>query len=241
MSTSVVASLIIFLITIVAGIVFAMRYFLTRNITQATSNLEKMSQSYQAKENEASKHLIEAEQKSSRILTKAKEEAEEIKTKSIEEIQEEKNRILRKAHLQGEQVVQQAEKTREFLAREMNQKIAKEAIQKACELIKEVIPDQIQKDTHSYQFKELIKSSLEELNKLHLPDKIKEVYITSAYRLTSDERNILENQLKKKIGSDIKIKEKTEPNLIAGFIITIGSIIIDGSLKNTIQKAAKKI
>ena len=233
--------LVIVQVIVIGGIVFAMRYFLTRNITRATAHLERLSQDYSRKEKEAGKHLNEAKEQSSGILNKAQEEAQEIKAKFSREAQEEKARILKETHLQSEQIIQQANKTREFLVQEINQRIEKEAVQKACELIQEVMPDQLRGEAHSHQFRELVKGGLEELDRLHLPDEIQEVHITSAYQLTPDERSILEKKLKREMGDDIEIKEETDPDLIAGLIITVGSLVIDGSLRYTIQEAAKNV
>lgn len=233
--------LVIIQIIVIGGIVFAIRYFLTRNITRATAHLERLSQDYNRKEKEIDKHLNEAKEHSTKILSKAQEETRQIKAKSSSEAKEEKDRILRETHLQSEQIIQQANKTREFLIQEINQKIEKKVTQKACELIREVIPDQLQRETHSHQLRELVKDGLEELDRLHLPDEIQEVHITSAYQLTPDERSILEKKLKGKIRDDIEIKEETAPDLVAGLIITIGSLVIDGSLRYTIQEAAKNV
>jgi len=233
--------LIIVQVIIVGGIVFAMRYFLTRNITRATAHLERLSQDYNRKEKEAGKHLEEAEAQSGKILSKAQEEAREIQAKISKEAQEEKTRILKETHLQSEQIIKQADKTREFLVQEINQRIEKEAVQKACELVREAIPDKLRRETHSHQFRELIKDGLEELDRLHLPDGIQEIHIISAHQLTPDEQGILKEKIKNRMGDNIEIKEKTDPDLIAGLIITIGSLVIDGSLRYTIQEAAKNV
>ena len=47
-------------------------------------------------------------------------------------------------------------------------------------------------------------------------------------------------KIKEKAGDDVKIKVDVDASLIAGFIVTIGSVVVDASLKYKIQKAMRK-
>ena len=238
---TLVLSLIAVLLLFSVGIFVAVRYYLFQNVTRATSHLDRLSENYARKEEEANKQLDEARERSTQILAEAGEEAEEIKTKASEETQEEREKVLKEARLQSEQIIQQANKTRDFLMGEMDKKIHEAAVLEACDLIREVIPDEIRKETHSLRLKELLVAGLEGLGNVSLPDTAREVCVTSACELTEDERFVLERELRKKIGDDIEIKEETDSGLIAGLSITVGGVVVDGSLRYSIQEAAKNV
>ncbi len=223
------------------GIFVAVRYYVFQNVTRATSHLDKLSENYTRKEEEANRQLDEAKERSTKILAEAGEEAEEIKTRASEEMQEEKEKVLKEARLQSEQIIQQANKTRDFLMGEMDKKIQEAAVLEACDLIREVIPDEIRKETHTHRLKELLIAGLEGLENVNLPDTAREVRVISAYELTEEERFILGRELRKRVGDDIEIKEETDSGLIAGFSIAIGGVIVDGSLRHSIQEAAKNV
>ena len=125
--------------------------------------------------------------------------------------------------------------------REIDNKIQEAAARKAGELIREVIPDEIRKETHSHRLKDLIAVGLEGLKNMNLPDTISEVSVVSAYDLTDEERYVLGRELRKRIKDDIEIKEETDPGLIAGFSITIEDVVVDGSLRYSVQEAAKNV
>lgn len=238
---TLVLSLVAVLVTFGVGIFVAVRYYLFQNVTRATSHLDKLSENYTRKEEEANKHLSEAKERSSQILVEAGENADEIKATALEETQEEREKVLKEARLKSEQIIQQANKTRDFLLGEIDKKIQEAAAREACELIREVIPDEIRKETHSHRLKELLLAGLEGLEGLSLPDTEREVHVVSAYELTEEERFILGRELRKRLRDDIEIKEETDSGLIAGFSIAIGGVIVDGSLRHSIQEAAKNV
>lgn len=238
---ALIVSLIVVLLLFSVGIFVTVRYYLFQNVTRATSRLDKLSEHYSQKGEEANKHLEEAKERSAQILAEAQEEADEIKLQVSEEAQEEKGKILKGARLQSEQIIQQANKTRDFLVQEINNKIQEAAAREACELIRKVIPDEIRKETHSRRLKDLIGAGLEGLENMNLPDTVSEVNVVSAYDLTEEERYVLGRELRKRVGDDIEIKEETDPGLIAGFSITIEDVVVDGSLRYSIQEAARNV
>ena len=69
--------------------------------------------------------------------------------------------------------------------------------------------------------------------------KVKEVNVVSAFPLTRHEKEILGEKLKKKLGANIGLKEALDPKLVAGFMISVGSIVVDASLKYKIQSNIK--
>lgn len=229
------------LVLFTGGIFVAIRYFLFRNVTRATSHLDKLSENYTKKEEEVNRRLDEARENAGRTLADARKEAEEIKLDSSEEAQEEKERILKEARLQSEQIIQQANKTRDFLIGELNQRIEDEAVRKSCELIPEVIPDELRREVHSRRLKDLVDYGLEELGGVSLPDGAREARIISAYELTEAQRDALQDELRKKFGDDVEVRPETDPDLIAGFTIAVGGVVVDGSLRHVIQEAAKNV
>jgi len=49
----------------------------------------------------------------------------------------------------------------------------------------------------------------------------------------------LSKKLKSLLSTDIPIKEEVDPRIVAGMVIHIGSLVLDGSLKNKIQEKAR--
>ena len=54
--------------------------------------------------------------------------------------------------------------------------------------------------------------------------------------MTDEEINNIKNDLIESFGSKIKLNFKNDPSLIGGLIIQVGSVMIDTSIKNKLQK-----
>lgn len=238
---SFIIPLILALILFSVGILVAIRYLLFQDVTRATSHLDKLGEGYDKKEEEINKRLQEAREQSEELLSDAGKEALEIRTRSLKDTEEERVKILKEARLQSEQIIQQAHKTRDFLMEEIDQRVLKESIQRACELMREVIPDRLRREVHSHRLGKLADRGLEGLENVSLPDTVREARVLSAYELSGEERALLKSELEKKVGDGIEMTEETDPNLIAGFTIAIGGVVVDASLRHNIQEAAKNV
>jgi len=66
--------------------------------------------------------------------------------------------------------------------------------------------------------------------------------VTTARALTAAQQKELQKQLKKRMGSDVALTTTTDPEILGGLIVKIGSEMIDSSLKtrlNTLSHAMK--
>jgi F-type H+-transporting ATPase subunit delta len=66
--------------------------------------------------------------------------------------------------------------------------------------------------------------------------------VTSAHALDKAQVDALKAQLKKKVGRDVAVELKTDPTILGGLIVKIGSQMIDSSIKtrlNTLATAMK--
>jgi len=234
-----IASLVLLLIIIFAAMVVMFRKIMTKNVISATRHLEELSQEYAKKEREIIQQREETKQKAQEIISKAQEEAERLKKQIVKDTEDEREKILAQAHSRNEEIIQQAEKSRQQLLEEINERIEKEAVNRACELIQYTLPDEFKQDVHAQWVKELIESGFTQLQRLRIPADIKEAKIISAFSLNEEQRKVLHKKLTEILGRNITLKEEIDQKLITGLIISIGSLVLDGSLKNKIREKAK--
>lgn len=150
-----------------------------------------------------------------------------------------KEKILKEAHVKSSEMVEQADKSRQLLLSEINDRITRESITKACELIKDVLPEQFRKEVHADWVEELMGGSFGRLDNLRIAPDIHEVKVVSAFPLADAQRKALSKKLRDVIDKEINLKEDTDPALVAGIIVTIGSLVLDGSFRNRIIEKAK--
>ena len=61
----------------------------------------------------------------------------------------------------------------------------------------------------------------------------------TSVRLTDQEKKAIKKILSAKLGRELSLEEKLDETLIVGLLIEIGSLIIDGSLRNRLKKAVR--
>ena len=235
----IIALLILIQIVIFVVLILMFRKIMTQNVVQATTHLDEMSQEYAEKEKEISKRLQEAKQQAQETVLRAHSEAEKRKAQLIKDAEEERDSILKQARTQSEEVIQHADKSRQLLLAEIDQRIAKAAIVKACELIESSLSDEFKKEVHKRWVEDLINGGFKGIGNLKIPENIKEAKVISAFPLTDEQRKAISKKLKDTLKRDIRLKEDNDPKIVSGLIITVGSLVLDGSLKNKIQEKAK--
>ena len=236
-----IVSLVLLQIVIFGGLIFILRKILNQNVILATKHLDELNQDYSKKEQEIQKRLDDLKQKTNEILSKAQVEAQQFKETTIKQTETERDDILSKARVKGEEMMKQADKARQVLISEIEERIAKEAVSKACELTHCVLPEEFKQIVHTHWLNELIKNGFDQLERLSVAEDIHEISIKSAFDLNEEQRRLLSKKIKEVLSRDIALKETTDPNMVAGVIITIGSLVLDGSFKNKIQEQAKKL
>jgi F0F1-type ATP synthase delta subunit len=235
----IIFSLILLQLVIFAVLILVFRKVMTQNVASATRHIEELNDDYVRKEQEVNSRLEQATLEAGEIVNKAREEAEKLKLEVIESAKKESDGLVKAARTHGEEIVQQADKSRQQLLAELEDRIAKEAAKKACELIESALPEQFMKDAHELWVKDLIENGFSGLERLHLPEDLKEIRVVSALALSEEQRKGLNKKLKNALGREISLKEEVDRKVVAGIIIHIGSLVLDGSLKNKIQEKAR--
>ena len=79
-------------------------------------------------------------------------------------------------------------------------------------------------------------AEIEKLDREKFTVKADKVRVSSTLPLTEAQKAHLANVFKMKLGYAVSVEEEIEPEIISGFIIKMGEFIIDGSLKNKLNK-----
>ena len=65
--------------------------------------------------------------------------------------------------------------------------------------------------------------------------------LVSSKELSNDEKKKIENELSEDFKSPLKINYEYDPDLIAGLVIQVGSVMIDTSIKTKLKKIEKSM
>ena len=236
-----VFALIIFFVLMFFVFVFISRRIIDRNIGSAVKHLDQINQDYIRKEEEANKKLEEAERTYQETVSKAKEEALVTRQEMLKQAEQEKENIIQTAKANAQDIVQQAEKTRHLLISELEKRIDTESVKKASNLIGQVLPGDLRSQIHLQLVRDFIDKGLDKLEGLDVPSDLKEIKVVSSFSLDKKEKDKLAKVFKEKIKKEINLTEEINPDLVAGFMVVLGSLVIDGSLQFKISEKAKNL
>jgi len=68
-----------------------------------------------------------------------------------------------------------------------------------------------------------------------------EAEVTSARELNANEKQALEQQVSRMTGKQVRAKYETDPKLLGGAVIRLGSTIYDGSVRGQLEKIKQQI
>jgi vacuolar-type H+-ATPase subunit H len=227
--------LIVVLLIIFVGLIFFMRYILTRNISLATGHLQELSKDYSAKQEEANRRLQQVKEESEKLIAAARQEAVDLKEKIVKDAQSNAQKILEEAKLRGKEIADKAQRNYEFLKGEIDQRVEEQSRKKAAEVVRHSLSENILREIHTLMLQESGKGEFQ-LTRIAIPKGVSSGRVVSAFPLSGQERSDLRERFKKQFGSGFEMEEGVDPALIAGFFIQMGSVVIDASLKNKIQK-----
>ena len=150
-----------------------------------------------------------------------------------------KARLLEDARSESERIVQQGMESREALRKELEEAMETRVITRACELIQQALPGQLREGLQSLWLDELIHNGFSHLEGIATQEAIEEVRVVSAFSLNEEQRRLLREQLKQRFGHELPLREETNPQLVAGLTITLGSVVLDGSLASKLLQAVR--
>lgn len=236
-----IVSMLVMMVVIFGGLILVLRKVLSQNVTLATRHLDELNDDYAKKEADLRRQLDDVRQKAEEIVRKAQEEATQAKAQLMKDAEAQRNKLLQETHTRTEELMQQADKSRQMLLSEIKERISREAVDKACELIQETLPEQFKLKAHEHWIEELMESGFSQFERLKIPEGVHEAKIISAFPLNENQRKNLGKKLQDALNKEMILKEEVNPRVVAGFIIHIDSLVLDGSLKNKIQERARDV
>lgn len=234
-----IVSLVVILALIFAAMIFFLQKLFKQNVVSATSHLEGMASEYARKEEEIKKQLEELKRQAQEILSNAQKDAQAQREQLLKEAREQKDKLLGLAQAKSDEMLKQADGSCQVLLKEMRDKIEERATQRALQLLEASLPDNIRKKIHQLWIDEVISSGLKALDRLRVSEAIQEAEVLTAFALSSEQRGHLSAKIAEKLERQIALNEKITPQIIAGLVVNVGSLVFDGSLRFKIQEAAR--
>lgn len=231
---------LILLILFFLGLLFIMYKVLGSQAQQVTDQLSEMNMDFVKKNEELKKMQSQTAEESRVKLAQTQEEMDKMKRKGLQETEEEKRRILEQARNEAEKLVEEAHKNRQALKEELELEMNVRAIDRACELIQGLLSEQLRTDAHTRWLDELINVGLKDINRAGDIEDGAQAKIITAFPLTDAQKEKIKLQISTSLGINPELNIEVDPSIIAGLSITLGHLVIDGSLASKLREAAQR-
>jgi F0F1-type ATP synthase delta subunit len=180
-------------------------------------------------EKDFSEKKAEADRQLQSQRDEAKREAARLKEQSIAEAKKESHKIIEQAH-------KNEKKIRDQIARQMEEK----TVEYGGRIFKLVFSDLMTGELNKQFVKELV-DALDEIEKGSIVVDSAEADVVVSHALDPDQHKRLEAILKAKFNKNAVLKETVDENILGGLILKMGSLEIDGSLRNRYREAVEEV
>ena len=235
-----ILQLIIVQVVTFIALVFVLRRLLFTEASSQVKRLKALNAENEKKQEELRKKIAEQEAEYNDKIKKAEEDARRVKEDAMREIEKQRAQAQEKAKEEAEKIISQARNGKEKMREEINAELEEKAVSFACTLVKEVFDEKIYKNAHDELVDGIIRG-LESIDAKKISHKVNTAEITSPFSLGAQEKDKIKKVLSKKADRTIDLKEKEDKDLIAGVVIKIGDLVIDGSLANRLDEAKQRL
>lgn len=229
----------ILLVLVFVGLVVSLRHLMGRYTATTTAHLQGMSQDYLKKQEEMKKRLEDAERHYQEQLAKTQEQAQGLKTQALKEAELARQQAVEQAHQEAERIVQQALQGREAIQQDAMKRIEAQAIERACELVQAVLPAALREAAQGTWLDELLDNGALAKQPMTLREPVREARVVSAVPLSAAQRKRLQERLQAATQQELALHESVDPTLVAGLTVTLGHLVLDGSLASKLREAAR--
>ena len=180
-------------------------------------------------ETEFRERKAESERQLQAQRDEAKRAAARLKEQSIAEAKKESQKIIEQAHKNEQKIKAQ-------IIRQMEEK----TVEYGGQVFKLVFSDLMTGEINRQFIKELV-DALDEIEDGTIVVDSTEAVVTVSHKLEPKQKERILKVLRKKFNKDVTIKEVVDESLLGGLILKMGSLEIDGSLRNRYQEAVEEV
>ncbi len=220
-------------------LVFVLQKFFHGNLVQAINRIEVLRQKTRIQEEGLKRERLFFSRQCEERLRAEEIKIDEMRKNADLEIKQIRELNLKQLESDKESLRLGYEQQAENLKIRLHEESELQVSRMACDLIRSAFTAEMAQALH----KELCLELLEAMSQI-LPKKIKldgRPRISTAFTLTSEEKKNIQAQLQAVLptgpsAEGIEIDESLDSLLVAGFILYLGDHVIDGSLKNHLEK-----
>ena len=228
--------LIIIQVVTFALLIFLLRQFLYQQVTRSQDKLQQLVQENRKREEELNKRREETEKELEIKIGQHNEEFKKLRAAAEVDAQKMQEEIVARAKEDAKRIVTEEKEKREQVRAKLVAEMEEKALDLASDIIGHIFTAQVTRGIH-YQ---LTDEFIEEIGKSDgrgLQLDVDEVEVAVPYSLTEVQMEKLKKILSAKMGRSIEVTQTIDPGIVTGMVVSLGNLVLDGSLTNKLKGA----
>jgi F-type H+-transporting ATPase subunit b len=216
-------------------IVFVLRKLLYSESSKEIVKLRQLKEETSLKQKELQQKIEAAESAYRMKITEAEDKIRLLSVKSGEEAEELRKEMLSGAKAEAEGIVKSALNTKEKIREEISIEMHKKVPVIALRIFKEILSPGVREMAHKELIRDVI-NKIKNTEKTVFKFKVDKGEIVSAYPLSKGDKQEIVELIHVSLGYEVPLHETEDSKLIAGIVIKLGTILIDGSLDSRLKQ-----
>lgn len=229
------AQLVVFVV-----IVIVLRKLLLGDTMNAIKRLKTAEADLGKKEEAIRQRLDSQEQEFMKKKAQAEEDVKRQREAVEQDLSRMKERMKAEAKAEADRIISEAQLNKEKIREQIVRETAGKAVEYAGDLFKLVVSKNVSEKLNAAFVDELI-SALSEVDGTAIHVEADEAQFVASHKLNPEQKARLEGLLAEKFDVHLKINEKVDESLLAGLMIKLGSLEIDGSLLNRYREGVNEL
>jgi len=222
-------------------LVLLLRRLLYSAYAAELKRLRELNLENQNKAEKLAREMEKTEHEHQRRMEKAEGEIRELRNTLQNDAKQKREEVLRKAREEGERIVTQAMGTKDRIREELDGQLQDRSVGIACQLIKDVLTSENMKWFHDGLVKDVTAAlGRAEESKLRGLAANQAVEVRTPYRLSDSQVSEVTQALSRHSRQPLQIRQREDQEVIAGLVISAGSLLIDGSLAGQLRQVAAR-
>ena len=226
-------------VVLFAILALVLRRVVLSDTLKAVAQLRQVESEVGRKEEAMRRRLEENEQDFQRKTAEVQEEFRKARETAEKELAKARANLVEESKKERDRIIAEAEKHKDRLRQELLREADKQAVDYAIQIFGMVFSDRVNGELNRGFVEELL-AALEEVDGDSISVDASAVELTASHPLADDLREQVCGLLRRKFRVESAIREQVDPNLIAGIKIKLGSLEIDGSLRNRMSEAIEE-
>lgn len=232
--------LVIFQVAVFALLVMGMQRLLLRDTQKAAAKLREAEAELGRKEETIRKRIEENEAEFRRKSAEAQEALARTRETMEKDVARARDTMLDEARKERDRVLDEAARNKEKLRQDLIREAQVQTLENTARVYEMVFSPEVGR-TLDHAFLEELLAALDEMDASSITVAAPHIEVVSSHPLEPAHRERLKEIVARKFETKLEVQETIAPELIAGIKIKLGSLEIDGSLRNRFSEAIDQL